>query len=226
MTARDVAFRLAPGRVYTVAEGGLFGWSLQARLDCVTGRPVLECLENSRMSGHLHYTLDEGGTRRSLRVSGACWCYRPTALHRNGNALSRSTSGTTGPLPRTCLSVASHETPTPLSRRSQKHSSTVRAGTTPRRRCRRRGDIRRTGTALSRVLPPAALGREAGIGYRRETVGAGHLGAVVAAAADAPPTHTGALRASWYECRSLDVFRAVRESRDQIAARRPEAGDQ
>lgn len=63
---QDVPFRLAPGRVHRVAEGGPFGWSLQVRLDLVAGCPVLECLEDSRMSGQVHYTLDEAGTRRSL----------------------------------------------------------------------------------------------------------------------------------------------------------------
>jgi hypothetical protein len=57
---------LPAGTVTRLAGGGPFGWLIDARLDELDGRLVLECLEDSRMAGPDHYRVHDDGTREDL----------------------------------------------------------------------------------------------------------------------------------------------------------------
>ncbi len=65
-TVPEVARSMPLATVTLVVGGGPFGWLLNARLDDVDGRLVLEVLEDDRMSGPGHYRVWDDGTRESL----------------------------------------------------------------------------------------------------------------------------------------------------------------
>ena len=54
------------GRVLRLAEGGPFGWMLDARADRIDERIALEVCENSRMSGLRHYRVWDDGSVEDL----------------------------------------------------------------------------------------------------------------------------------------------------------------
>lgn len=54
------------GAVQPLFSGGPFGWQLDARLDEVDGRVVLEVLEEDRMGGPRHYRIWQDGTYEAL----------------------------------------------------------------------------------------------------------------------------------------------------------------